>query len=74
MKPAADACVIDTTGLPLEHVITRIAQEIRDRLHEHPEARRRHPIVVGGQDERLHGAGPLLSASVGARGFEPPTP
>jgi cytidylate kinase len=37
MKPAADACVIDTTGLPLDHVIARIEREIRARLPDGPE-------------------------------------
>src|SRR3954468_3489800 len=32
MKPAADACVIDTTGLALDQVIARIELDIRDRL------------------------------------------
>jgi cytidylate kinase len=40
MKPAADACVIDTTGLPLDQVIARIEQDIRDRLQAiRPEGR-----------------------------------
>jgi cytidylate kinase len=37
MKPAADACVIDTTGLPLDQVIARIEQDIHDRLHTRPD-------------------------------------
>ena len=32
MKPAADACVIETTGLALEEVIARIEQDIRDLI------------------------------------------
>jgi cytidylate kinase len=37
MKPAADAAIIDTTGLPLDEVIARIEQEIRDRLRACPD-------------------------------------
>jgi CMP/dCMP kinase len=32
MKPAVDACVIDTTGLALEEVVARIEQDIRDLI------------------------------------------
>ena len=32
MKPAADACLIDTTGLALDEVIARIEHDIHDRL------------------------------------------
>jgi hypothetical protein len=30
MKPAADACVIETTGLALEEVVAQIEHDIRD--------------------------------------------
>jgi CMP/dCMP kinase len=36
MKPAADACVIDTTGMGLDHVIDQIEQDIRSRLSPKP--------------------------------------
>ena len=32
MKPAADACVIETTGLALEEVVARIEQDIHDLI------------------------------------------
>ena len=36
MKPAADAVVIDTTGLTIEAVIERMARDIDDRLRATP--------------------------------------
>ncbi|AGA26550.1 (d)CMP kinase [Singulisphaera acidiphila] len=36
MKPAVDACVIDTTGMRLDHVIDQIEQDIRSRLKPKP--------------------------------------
>lgn len=36
MKPAADACVIDTTGMILAHVIARIEHDVRDHLELEP--------------------------------------
>ncbi|WP_406696134.1 (d)CMP kinase [Singulisphaera sp. Ch08] len=36
MKPAVDACVVDTTGMGLDHVIAQIEQDVRSRLHPAP--------------------------------------
>lgn len=38
MEPAADATVIDTTGLALDEVVGRIEREVRDRLAPAPTA------------------------------------
>ena len=32
MRPAADATVIDTTGLSLDEVVDRIDRDVRERL------------------------------------------
>jgi cytidylate kinase len=52
MKPAADACVIDTTGLPLDQVIARIERDIRDRLHAGPDG---HAHAQAQSQERPEG-------------------
>ncbi|SIO62338.1 cytidylate kinase [Singulisphaera sp. GP187] len=36
MKPAVDACVVDTTGMRLDHVIAQIEQDVRSRLSPQP--------------------------------------
>ena len=38
MKPAADAIVIDTTGLSLDHVVDRLERDVLDRLGDLPPA------------------------------------